>query len=58
MFKERKKDITNNRVSKGFGEDSSEAREIKASTAYEACAEQLTPFAGLPALTKFEEVFE
>ncbi|MFC1885892.1 IS1380 family transposase [Thermodesulfobacteriota bacterium] len=53
MVKQRKKDIKKNRVSKGFNRDRAEARNINASTVYETCTEQLSPFGGVLALIKF-----
>jgi len=50
--------------SKGSSEQDSRARKIDASTAYETCTEQLSPFGGLLGfikfldLIKFEEIFE
>jgi hypothetical protein len=64
MVKKRKKHNTKKRVSKGFRENGSEARKINASTAYDTCTEQLSPFGGLLGLIKFfdlikfEEIFE
>ena len=63
MVKKRKKDNTKRPISKGCREGSSEARKIKASTAYGTCSERLSPFGWLLALIKFldlikfEEVF-
>src|SRR6056300_1516968 len=63
MVKQRKKDIKKKRVSKGFNKDCAEARNINASTVYETCTEQLSPFGGVLALIKFfdlvrfEEIF-
>lgn len=64
MVKKQKKRNTKKRVSKGFGNNGSEARKINASTAYSTCTERLSPFGGLLGLIKFldlikfEEVFE
>ena len=50
--------------SKGSRAHDSRARKINASTAYETCTEQLSPFGGLLGLIKFldllelEEIFE
>jgi len=64
MVKKRKKRITKRRASKGFRQNRSKARKIGASTPYDTCNEQLSPFGGLLGLIKFldlikfEEVFE
>jgi len=57
-------DNTKSLNSKGSSEQDSRARKIDASTAYETCTEQLSPFGGLLGLIKFldlikfEEIFE
>ena len=43
---------------KGFIKDSVRPRKINASTAYETCSEQLSPFGGLLALIKFLDLVE
>jgi hypothetical protein len=53
MVKQRKKNSRKRRNSKGFNKNRAEARKINASTAYETCTEQLSPFGGLLALIKF-----
>ena len=53
MVKRRKKNNRKKRNSKGFNKDRAEARKINASTVYETCTEQLSPFGGLLALIKF-----
>lgn len=53
MVKQRKKDNRKRRNSKGFKKNRAEARKINASTVYETCSEQLSPFGGLLALIKF-----
>ena len=53
MVKERKKSNRKRRNSKGFNKKRVEARNINASTVYETCTEQLSPFGGLLALIKF-----
>jgi hypothetical protein len=64
MVKKQNKDITNNRVSKGSEEKEPRARKINASTVFETCTEQITPFGGLLGLIKFldlvklEEIFD
>ncbi len=63
MVKGQKQNITKSDGGKGFNENQDRAREIKASTVYETCTEQLSPFGGLLAmikffdLAKFEEIF-
>jgi hypothetical protein len=64
MVKKRNKHNRKKRVSKGFEERGSKARKINASTEYDTCTEQLSPFGGLLGLIKFldlikfEEIFE
>ena len=64
MVKKRNKHITKNGISKGSQANCSKAREIKASTGYGTCTEQLSPFGGLLALikflnlVKFKEIFD
>ena len=64
MVKKRKKHNRKKRVSKGIRENGSEARKINASTVFETCTEQITPFGGLLGLIKFidliklEEIFD
>ena len=64
MVKTRKKDITKKLEGKGFEERGPRARKINASTAFETCTEQISPFGGLLGLIKFldlvglEEVFD
>ncbi len=53
MVKQRKKNIKKKRNDKGFKENGAEARRINASTMYETCTEQLSPFGGLLPLIKF-----
>ena len=53
MVKQRKKHNRKSRNSKGFNKDHADARKINASTGYETCTEQLSPFGGLLALIKF-----
>jgi len=53
MVKRRKKHSRKSRNSKGFSKRRAEARKINASTGYETCTEQLSPFGGLLALIKF-----
>ena len=42
-----------NRKGKGFSKNSAKAKKINASTAYDTCTEQLSPFGGLLPLIKF-----
>ncbi len=56
MVKRRKKNTRKNRSSKGFKASPEKARKINASTAYDTCTEQLSPFGGLLALIKFLDV--
>ncbi len=53
MVKQRKKNSRKKLNGKGFHENRVKARKINASTAYETCTEQLSPFGGLLALVKF-----
>jgi len=64
MVKKQKKDNTKKPISKANNNKPEEARRISASTHYETCSEQLSPFGGVLALIKFfdlvrfEEIFE
>lgn len=53
MVKHRKQNTKKKRNGKGFNGNGIEARRINASTAYETCSEQLSPFGGLLPLIKF-----
>lgn len=53
MVKRRKNNNRKSRNGKGFCQKRAKARKINASTAYETCTEQLSPFGGLLALIKF-----
>ena len=53
MVKRRKNNNRKKRSRKGFCKKRAKARKITASTAYETCTEQLSPFGGLLALIKF-----
>jgi Transposase DDE domain group 1 len=53
MVKRHKKNTRKNRTRKGFCKNRAKARKINASTGYETCTEQLSPFGGLLALIKF-----
>ena len=54
MVKQRKK----RRNGKGFKANGAKARKINASTAYETCTEQLSPFGGLLLLIKFLDLIK
>jgi len=53
MVKQQKKSNKKKRNGKGFKENGAKARKINASTVYETCTEQLSPFGGLLPLIKF-----
>jgi hypothetical protein len=53
MVKRRKNNTKKKRNGKGFKASGAKARKINASTAYETCTENLSPFGGLLALIKF-----
>jgi hypothetical protein len=53
MVKQRKKINKKRHNGKGFKTNSARARKIDASTVFETCTEQLSPFGGLLALIKF-----
>ena len=53
MVKRRKNNTKKKRNGKGFQADGAKAIKINASTVYETCTEQLSPFGGLLALIKF-----
>ena len=53
MVKRHRKNTRKNRIRKGFCKNRAKARKINASTDYETCTEQLSPFGGLLALIKF-----
>lgn len=53
MVKRQKKNTRKKRSSKGFKANGVKARKISASTSYETCTEQLSPFGGLLAVIKF-----
>ncbi|MBW2428468.1 MAG: hypothetical protein JRF56_05870, partial [Deltaproteobacteria bacterium] len=50
MVKRRKNNTKKKPNGKGFSENGAEARKINASTEFETCTEQLSPFGGLLAL--------
>ena len=53
MVKRRKNNTKKKRNGKGVNENGAEARKINASTEFETCTEQLSPFGGLLPLIKF-----
>ena len=53
MVKQRKNNTKKKRTGKGFRQNGTKARKINASTVYETCTEQLSPFGGLLPLIKF-----
>ncbi len=53
MVKNNKSKKRKNRKGKGFRENSAKAKKINASTTYDTCTEQLSPFGGLLPLIKF-----
>jgi hypothetical protein len=53
MVKSNKSKNLRNRKNKGIREDRTKARKINASTPYDTCSEQLSPFGGLLAMIKF-----
>jgi len=64
MVKSKKSDFSKNRNPKGFSQNGAKAKKINASTAYDTCSEQLSPFGGvLPPikffdLVGFREIFD
>lgn len=58
MVKSNKSKKRKNRKCKGFKANSARARNINASTPYETCSEQLSPFGGLLALIKFFDLVD
>ena len=53
MVKRLKNNTKKKRTGKGFRRNGTKARKINASTVYETCTEQLSPFGGLLPLIKF-----
>ncbi len=47
MVKRQKNITSKNCILKGFNKNRAKARKINASTAYQTCSEQLSPFGGL-----------
>jgi hypothetical protein len=58
MVKSKKSDFRKNRNTKGRRANSGRPKKIKASTAYDTCSEQLSPFGGLLALIKFLDLVD
>jgi hypothetical protein len=58
MVNKQKQYTRQKRSSKGFKKNRSKARKINASTQYETCTEQLSPFGGLLALIKFLDLID
>ena len=58
MVKKQKQYTRQKRSGKGFNRKRSKARKINASTQFETCTEQLTPFGGLLALIKFLDLID
>ena len=64
MVKRQREDITKKTNGKGFEPRGERARKINASTIYDTCSEQITPFGGILGLIKFldlvqfKEIFE
>jgi len=64
MVKQREKNSRKKLISKGFKKNRVKARKISASTGFDTCTEQLSPFGGLLGLIKFldlvnfEEIFD
>jgi hypothetical protein len=58
MVKRQKKDTSKKRFSKGFKATDDKARKINASTSYETCTEQLSPFGVLLAMIKFLDLIK
>ena len=58
MVKRQKKNNRKKRSSKGFKANKGKAKKINASTPYETCTEQLSPFGGLLAVIKFLDLIK
>ena len=58
MVKQRKKSNKKRHNGKGFKANGAQARKIDASTVFETCNEQLSPFGGLLALIKFFDLIQ
>jgi hypothetical protein len=58
MVKTKKSNFGKNRNHKGFNPNGGRAKKINASTAFDTCSEQLSPFGGLLPLIKFLDLVE
>ena len=58
MVKSKKSDFRKNRNTKGRRANGSRPKKINASTAYDTCSEQLSPFGGLLPLIKFLDLVD
>ena len=58
MVKSKKSNFPKNRNPKGFSPNGAKAKKINASTAFDTCREQLSPFGGLLPLIKFLDLVE
>jgi hypothetical protein len=58
MVKSKKSDLRKNRNGKGSNQNRSRAKKINASTVYDTCSEQLSPFGGLLPLIKFLDLID
>ena len=58
MVKSKKSKFRKNRNPKGFIPNGARAKKINASTAFDTCSEQLSPFGGLLPLIKFLDLVE
>ena len=58
MVKSKKSNFRKNRNPKGFSPNGARAKKINASTAFDTCSEQLSPFGGLLPLIKFLDLVE
>jgi hypothetical protein len=58
MVKSKKSNFRKNRNPKELSPNGAKAKKINASTAYETCSEQLSPFGGLLPLIKFFDLVE
>lgn len=58
MVKSKKSDFRKNRNNKGCKQNGPKAKKINASTAYDTCSEQLSPFGGLLPLIKFLDLVD
>jgi hypothetical protein len=58
MVESKKSNFRKNRNPKGFSPNGARAKKINASTAFDTCSEQLSPFGGLLPLIKFMDLVE